>query len=526
MGVMPSPAAPAAPARSSAGRPPAASPEQATALRQALLGAGYDAAGVQQRLGLAAAAALERGEHVPALLATRSGDALDTLIRLLLLGRAVPATEARRVLPAVPGLLRPAGADRVRARVEVCPYAHGWYVVSDHRPARRPMHPDHVVGVGSASLTLVAATLRGQVESALDLGTGCGVQALHLAAHSGRVTATDTNGRALALAALSFALSGARVELLAGDLWEPVAGRRFDLVVSNPPFVVGPARLTYRDSGLPGDEVSRRAVADAADHLNDGGIAQVLTSWLHRPGEDWLDRVAAWLPPGCDALVLQREVLDPPAHVALWLDDEGLVDERLNEQELDDEGLETDGRPVERQTLAERREGYEQRYAAWLEDLAAQRAEAIGFGMVVLRRTGGSPTVRMVDARDWADPMTEARIHGWLARVDKLRDGDGAGFEHARLRRAPGLVMHQALVPGGEDGWRQQSVRLSVPDGLPQDVAVDDVLAQVVSAVDAGLPLAVLAELVVAATGELQAADRLVPAVRALFEAGHLLVDG
>ena len=523
---MPSPAAPAAPARSSAGRPPAASPEQATALRQALLGASYDAAGVQQRLGLAAAAALERGEHVPALLATRSGDALDTLIRLFLLGRAVPTTEARRVLPAVPGLLLPAGADRVRASVGVCPYAQGWYVDSDHRPVRRPMHPDHVVGVGSASLTLVAATLRGQVESALDLGTGCGVQALHLAAHSERVTATDTNRRALALAALSFALSEACVELLAGDLWEPVAGRRFDLVVSNPPFVVGPARLTYRDSGLPGDEVSRRAVADAADHLNDGGLAQVLTSWLHRPGEDWQDRVAAWLPPGCDALVLQREVLDPPAHVALWLDDEGLVDEGLDEQELDDEGLDTDGRPVDRQTLAERREGYEQRYAAWLEDLAAQRAEAIGFGMVVLRRTGGSPTVRMVDARDWADPMTEARVHGWLARVDQLRGGDGAGFEHARLRRAPGLVMHQALVPGGEDGWRQQSVRLSVPDGLPQDVAVDDVLAQVVSAVDAGLPLAVLAELVVAATGELQAADRLVPAVRALVEAGHLLVDG
>jgi len=517
---------PAAPEPPYASRPPAASPEQATALRQALLGAGYDTAGVQQRLGLAAAAALERGEHVPALLATRSGDALDTLIRLFLLGRAVPATEARRVLPAVPGLLRPAGADRVRASVEVCPYAQDWYVVSDHRPARRPMHPDHVVGVGSASLTLVAATLRGHVESALDLGTGCGAQALHLAAHSGRVTATDTNQRALALAALSFALSGARVELLAGDLWEPVAGRRFDLVVSNPPFVVGPARLTYRDSGLPGDEVSRRVVADAADHLHDGGVAQVLTSWLHRPGEDWQDRVAAWLPPGCDALVLQREVLDPPAHVALWLDDEGLVDEGLDERKLDDEGLDTDERPVDRQTLFERREGYEQRYAAWLDDLAAQRAEGIGFGMVVLRRTGGSPTVRMVDARDWADPMTEARIHGWLARVDQLRDGDGAGFEHARLRRAPGLVMHQALVPGGEDGWRQQSVRLSVPDGLPQDVAVDDVLAQVVSAVDAGLPLAVLAELVVAATGELQAADRLVPAVRALFEAGHLLVDG
>ena len=51
---------------------------------------------------------------------------------------------------------------------------------------------------------------------------------------------------------------GRRSTSATGSLFEPVAGERFDLVVTNPPFVVSPAtdeRLVYRDSGLPGDEM-------------------------------------------------------------------------------------------------------------------------------------------------------------------------------------------------------------------------------------------------------------------------------
>ncbi len=494
---------------------PRLGPAAAAALRDAFAAAGYAAGGVQQRLGEPAAAALARGEQVPALRATAAGDPLDTLIRLFLLGRSVPQQAARGVLPDVPGLLL-GGPEGVRASVDIRPYARDWYVASDHRPNATPVPPDHVIGVGSASLTLVTATVRQPVTTSLDLGTGCGVQALHLAEHSRRVTATDTSPRALALARLSFALSGItrsgmEVELLAGDLWQPVQGRRFDLVVSNPPFVVGPGRLTYRDSGLPGDEVSRRVVAGAAQHLNDGGVAQVLASWLHRRGEDWRERVAGWLPPGCDALVLQREVLDPPAHVALWLDDEGL---EVNGQDLgqgDPAGMSTAGAAS----------AYERRYAAWLDDLAAQHTEGIGFGLVVLRHTDGQPSHRLVDARDWAEPLTATRISGWLSRATELREHEALGA--TRLVRAPGLTLRRTFEPGGEDGWRERAAVLTVPHGLPQDVAVDDVLVQVLAALDSGVPLGVLADLVAAATGEPDLAAKVIPAVRALVEAGHLL---
>ncbi len=74
---------------------------------------------------------------------------------------------------------------------------------------------------------------------ALDVGTGCGVQALHLSEHSAAVTATDLSDRALRMAATTAALNGRRWELLQGSLLEPVGQRRFDLIVSNPPFIVG-----------------------------------------------------------------------------------------------------------------------------------------------------------------------------------------------------------------------------------------------------------------------------------------------
>ena len=87
------------------------------------------------------------------------------------------------------------------------------------------------------------------------------MQSLHLSRHAGRVTATDSVPRALQLAAAGFALSAVDVELLEGDLTEPVADREFDLVVCNPPFVVGPSsRFAYRDSGRAGDAMSHASV--------------------------------------------------------------------------------------------------------------------------------------------------------------------------------------------------------------------------------------------------------------------------
>ena len=113
---------------------------------------------------------------------------------------------------------------------------------------------DHVLGIGQASTTLVQTTVRRHVAKALDLGTGCGIQSFHLLHHAEHVTATDISERALAFTRFNLLLNAEalhldpdrledRVSLRLGSLLEPVAGEEFELVVSNPPFVITPRTL-------------------------------------------------------------------------------------------------------------------------------------------------------------------------------------------------------------------------------------------------------------------------------------------
>ena len=361
-------------------------PDLVDRLRSALEVAGFGYDGVASLLGPAAHAALGRNETTPGVRATGAGSPLDTLVRLWPLQASVSRKAADRALPGLVEPLVAAGllevsASESRAWVDVRPYAdegRGWWVVSDLTPgldgAPIDVAVDHVLGISSASSSLAQLTVREPCGRALDLGTGCGVQALHLAEHVGEIVATDVNERALAMTRLNAALNQVTVDVRAGSLFEPVTGERFDLVVTNPPFVVSPAtgeRLVYRDSGLPGDEMVRRVVTGAPQHLRPGGWAQVLANWMHRRGEPWQDRVSGWLEgSGCDAWVVQREVADLAEYVELWLKDAGVH-----------------GRP-----------DYTQRYDAWLSWFAEQHIEAVGFGWLHLRRTdhlGRSPVLHL-----------------------------------------------------------------------------------------------------------------------------------
>jgi methylase of polypeptide subunit release factors len=361
-------------------------PDLVDRLRDALSGAGFGYDGVAGLLGPTAHAALGRNETTPGLRASRGGSPLETLVRLWPLQAPVAADRAEAALPGLVAPLVTAGflersGGEVRALVDVRPYAdegRDWWVVSDLTPgldgAPIAVGPDHVLGISSASSSLAQLTVREPVGRALDLGTGCGVQALHLAKHVRDVVATDVNERALAMTRLNARLNGVTVDVRAGSLFEPVAGERFDLVVTNPPFVVSPAtgeRLVYRDSGLPGDEMVRRVVTGAPAHLNPDGWAQVLANWVHRRGEPWQDRVAGWLAgAGCDAWVVQREVADPAEYVELWLKDAGVH-----------------GRP-----------DYPQRYDAWLAWFDEQGIEGVGFGWLHLHRVDREP---VVDLEEW-----------------------------------------------------------------------------------------------------------------------------
>lgn len=223
-------------------------PDRSPRLREALLAAAFTADGLLDLLGAPAYAALARSETVPALRATRGDAPLDTLVRLFLLQQPVPYERAAAALPlaecAEDGWVTRVG-DEVRATVDVRPYSgpegQDWYIVSDLGCAVGgaggigSREEGVVLGVGGASTTLAGITVRTPVASALDVGTGSGIQALHASQHASRVTATDLNPRALDFTRLTLALSGvAPAELRQGSLYEPVGTETYDLIVSNP----------------------------------------------------------------------------------------------------------------------------------------------------------------------------------------------------------------------------------------------------------------------------------------------------
>lgn len=186
--------------------------------------------------------------------------------------------------------------------------------------------PDHVVGVGEASTSLLELLPENFVGSVADIGTGSGVQALTMAARGGQVIATDINKRALMCTIFGAYLNGVSVDVREGSWFEPVGAQQVDLLVSNPPFVMSTEDdvHTYRATGLKLDSASRIMVSGAADHLKQGGMAVLLASWAVCEGEDWRNRLSSWLPDeNVQGWVLCRDVVDVEHYVHTWMKDEG-----------------------------------------------------------------------------------------------------------------------------------------------------------------------------------------------------------
>ncbi|MEU4802408.1 methyltransferase [Actinosynnema sp. NPDC023587] len=490
---------------------PDLSTELTARLRGAFLNAGYDADGVVDVLGPQAHAALGRGEPEAARRASRDAGELGTLIRLFLLGAAEePAAVAKAlgdlaVADAVEAGLLTAAGDRVRAGLDVRPYgddAGSWWVVADLDSDQRggPVPADHVLGVGHASISLARATSRRPVDTLLDLGTGCGVQALHASRHARRITATDLSERALRLARATFGLNGLDVELRRGEWFGPLRDRTFDQVVCNPPFVVGPPRVdyVYRDSGLAGDDASALVVRQLPAFLNEGGVGQLLASWVHRRGEDWADRVSRWLPGNVDAWFVQRDVADPALYVGTWLRDAG-VDPRS------DEGRAKAG--------------------AWLDWFAENEVEGVGFGFVTLRRTDvAHPEVVCEDLRHAYDDPLGPESAAWLDRVAWLRGRSDDELLRTRFT-VPGTVVLEEVSAPAEDGWEAVVRRLHRTDGPGWQHELDEVAARLLAGFRGVLPLEDLVALL--AYAQDVDADALagaaVPVVRELVRHGMVV---
>lgn len=463
-------------------------------LADALRAAGWSAAALDELLGVAARTHLDRGELAPLLRRTSGGSPLETLARVFVLGVPVELSASRRA--GVPETwLRPDGYG-VAAPVRLQSVVHaGVEVLVAHDPGRAAggVQPAQVLGVGAASLTLAAATPRDNVGRMLDLGSGCGVQALLAQGHSSTIVATDTDPRATAYTRLSAALSGRSVDARTGDLLEPVRGELFDLVVSNPPYVIGPtAGYTYRDAGLEDDELCRRLVAGLPQVLVEGGTAVLLANWLHLEGEDGDARVQSWFGPDVDGWVVQRELAAPEDYVTAWLRDS-------------DEGARFDAL-----------------YDRWMDWCAERRVEAVAFGVLVLhrRRDGSGGRVWRDDVPQQVAPAWGEQVPAFFARQDALDRG-----VLARAWRLRDDVRLQQSATHTEDGWYTQAQVLQQERGLRWSGGVDVYGATLLAGCDGTRRLGELLSVLAASAGisEDEAAEQVLPVVKRLVRQGFLI---
>ncbi|MFD6418537.1 methyltransferase [Streptomyces sp. NPDC060194] len=498
-------------------------PDRAARLREALLVAGFTADGLLELLGAAAYTALARAETVPALRATRGDGPLETLVRLFLLQRPVPRERAAAALPedALAACLADGWLeereDGVRATLDLRPYGgpdgQDWFIASDLGCAVGGAggigsgDEGVVLGVGGASTTLAGITVRTPVGSALDIGTGSGIQALHAAQYATRVTATDLNPRALAFTRLTLALSGVKTDadLREGSLFEPLAeGETFDLVVSNPPFVISPgARLTYRDGGMAGDDLCRAIVQEAGVRLTEGGFAQFLVNWQEVDGEEWQDRLRSWVPRECDAWIVRREVQDVTQYAELWLRDAG--DHRGDA------------------------EAYGARYDEWLDAFEASGTRSVGFGWITLRRSAEAAAGRAsVVVEDWPHPVEQPlgeTVRAHFARQDYLRARDDAGLLADSFLLAPEVVQEQVGTVGAED---PEHVVLRSNRGMRRATEVDTVGAGFAGVCDGSLSAGQILDAIAQLLDEdpVTLRDRAPAQIRTLIELGFLVPAG
>jgi methylase of polypeptide subunit release factors len=491
-------------------------PQLIDRLRTDLTSAGYSVDGLEAAWGPVAAAALGRDDPVPALaeLDRRPATPARTLGRLFVLGRPASPAAVRDALPVLGvdgaeelGLVRSEDG-LVHPRVDLRPFAiadeagvAAWWIVSDlgELALGSELPEEHVLGAGAASSTLAGITVDARGGTVLDLGTGSGIQALHAARTAGRVVATDVSPRALGFARLTAGLNAVAVDLRLGSLYEPVAGERFDRIVSNPPFVITPRRAgvpayTYRDGGRTGDGLVETVVRGAATSLAPGGIAQLLGNWEVAGDEDAArERVLGWAE-GMDVWVVQRDLLDPAEYAETWVRDGGALPGSDRWREL---------------------------VRAWLDDFADRGVTAIGAGYVTLRAPkDGRPTLRRFE--QLTQPLGGGlgrAIEAALTAHDWQRERSDDRLAEERLRVAPDVTEHRHYWPGAAD---PTVIELRQGDGFARVRRVDTVTAAVVGACDGELPLGDLAT----AVARLLDADPVATLAAVLPEVRALLVDG
>lgn len=444
-------------------------------MRDLFLEANFTQAGVLETLGITRIHSL-RADDLPTLMRkTAELTPLDCFIRLFLIEAPValePVENAVRPMDlsgwAKAGLIQITG-HQVQARIKLLPFRDLWIGFDRPEVIASDLDSRYVMGIGASSLTLANLTIRRPSRATLDLGAGCGIQALLAAPHSERVVATDRNPRAREYTDFNARLNAVgHLECRLGDLFQPLAGESFDLMVTNPPFVISPENhYIYRDSGLPEDEVCRTIVQQAPRFLNEGGYLQMLCNWVETTDGSWYDRIHSWFSEtGCDVRVLRSESRDAATYASTW----------IRHTERDDPEL------------------YARRFSRWMNYYEQRGIESIGAGLITMRRSSGGPNWFV--AEDLRGPMRAPcgdQIERGFALQDFLTDheSDGALLGEP-YRICPHVRLKRELQPAA-GGWHEVEATLALSRGLPYQGKIDSLVANILVQCDGQRPLRTIA---------------------------------
>jgi methylase of polypeptide subunit release factors len=379
-----------------------------------------------------------------------------SLVRLFLLGLPVATENVVAALsrPGIQcafesGLIENLG-DNVRAVACLRPWRE-LFLLSDFLPPQgEPLPADFVMsGTSASSRLLTRLTIRRRVAKALDLGTGAGIHALLAASHADQVIATDTSKRALNFAAMNARLNGIdNVSFAEGSFFEPVAGEKFDLIVTNPPFIISPrSDLMFQNAELAGDQVSELILRESPAYLREGAFAVSLISWVHETEKDWASRPCDWVKgSGCDFWLLRATSQDPLSYAAGSLRQSEYIGSPRYSELLD----------------------------KWLDFYRQQGFVQLALGAAILRkRVSGKNWIHCEDLSGAAITSDAGeQIERVFAAEDFLANANDDELLDLRLAIHPDHVLEQKLV-AGDDGWISQSLVLKPAVGIEHRAAID-----------------------------------------------------
>jgi hypothetical protein len=293
--------------------------ECASLLRRELAAAGYSFSATIERLGISYRQTWERDyedqaridqARIDQYIAEPPRNALDIAIRLLGMNVPLAVSTVRSMFSAEfidcllsMKLIEQREDDTVASQIALFECA-GLFIATDGflTPSAgvnkvMPLLPESYEFVSSASRKRVVATL--------DLCTGSGIHALVAHGHSEAVIGVDISQRAVAFSNFNCWLNGIdNASFYCGDLYEPVRGKSFDLILANPPYMPVTDCMpgdNFYCGGRTGDSISSKIVQGLATHLRVNGICQMIHMMISFDDTGHERKLRSWLGPLADS---------------------------------------------------------------------------------------------------------------------------------------------------------------------------------------------------------------------------------